>query len=51
MKTKPVELDRPGDLTPMGVKSTIKGDYTFEEVFEHIFFTGLGVRRNKLKNK
>lgn len=51
LETKPVELDRPIDLSPMGVKSTIKGNYTFNEVFEHIFINGLGVRGNKLENK
>jgi hypothetical protein len=49
MKTKPVELDRPNDLSPTGVRSTIKGNYTFEEVFEHIFYNGLGVRRRPIK--
>ena len=51
MKTKSIVMNRPNDLTPMGVKSTIKGNYTFNEVFEHIFINGLGVRRNKLENK
>ena len=31
------EIKRPGDLEPRGVKSTIKGTYGFNEVFEHIF--------------
>lgn len=34
-KKKPIE--RPGDLAPKGVKSTIKGEYGFNETFEHIF--------------
>jgi hypothetical protein len=49
MKTKTVKLDRPSDLAPLGIKYTIKGDYTFNEVFEHIFFNGLGVRRKSKK--
>jgi hypothetical protein len=28
---------REGDLQPKGVKYTIKGDYSFNETFEHIF--------------
>lgn len=31
------EIKRPEDLTPRGVKSTIRGTYEFNEVFEHIF--------------
>lgn len=31
------EIQRPGDLAPLGVRSTIKGDYGFDETFEHIF--------------
>jgi hypothetical protein len=31
------EIKRPGDLAPRGVKSTIKKNYGFNEVFEHIF--------------
>jgi len=31
------EIKRPGDLAPKGVKSTIKGNYGFNEVMEHIF--------------
>ena len=31
------EIKRPGDLAPRGVKSTIKGTYSFNEVFDHIF--------------
>lgn len=31
------EIKRPGDLAPRGVRSTIKGDYGFNEVFEHIY--------------
>jgi hypothetical protein len=31
------EIQRPGDLAPRGVKSTIRGTYGFNEVFEHIF--------------
>jgi hypothetical protein len=34
------EIKRPGDLTPKGVKSTIKGNYGFNEVMEHIFNEG-----------
>lgn len=33
---KKKEIQTPGDLTPLGVKSTIKGNYTFNEVFQHI---------------
>lgn len=35
MNKKPIQ--RPGDLAPKGVKSTIKGEYGFNETFEHIF--------------
>ena len=31
------EIKRPGDLAPRGVKSTIRGTYGFNEVFEHIY--------------
>jgi hypothetical protein len=31
------EIQKPGDLAPRGVKSTIKGTYEFNEVFDHIF--------------
>ena len=31
------EIKRPGDLAPRGVKSTVRGTYGFNEVFEHIF--------------
>ena len=31
------EIQRTGDLAPTGVKSTIKGTYGFNEVFDHIF--------------
>jgi hypothetical protein len=31
------QIQRPGDLAPQGVKSTIKGNYSFNEVFEHIY--------------
>lgn len=31
------EIKRTGDLAPRGVKSTIRGNYGFNEVFEHIF--------------
>jgi hypothetical protein len=34
-KKKPIQ--RPGDLSPLGVRSTIKGNYSFNETFEHIF--------------
>jgi hypothetical protein len=34
MKNK---IKKPDDLAPKGVKSTIKGDYTFNETFQHIF--------------
>jgi hypothetical protein len=29
--------NRDGDLKPLGVKYTIRGDYGFNETFEHIF--------------
>jgi hypothetical protein len=28
---------RDGDLKPLGVKYTIRGDYSFNETFEHIY--------------
>lgn len=31
------KIKRPGDLAPLGVRSTIKGNYKFDEVFKHIF--------------
>jgi len=31
------EIKRKGDLAPRGVKSTIRGTYGFNEVFQHIF--------------
>ena len=31
------EIQRPDDLAPLGIRSTIKGDYGFNETFEHIF--------------
>jgi hypothetical protein len=30
-------INRDGDLKPTGVKYTIRGDYGFNETFEHIF--------------
>ena len=30
-------ISREGDLKPKGVKYTIRGDYGFNETFEHIF--------------
>jgi hypothetical protein len=29
--------NRDGDLKPLGVKYTIRGDYSFNETFEHIY--------------
>jgi hypothetical protein len=34
---------REGDLKPLGVKYTIRGDYSFNETFEHIY-------KERLKN-
>jgi hypothetical protein len=31
------KLSRPNDLAPKGVRSTIRGDYDFNEVFQNIF--------------
>jgi hypothetical protein len=31
------QIKRTGDLAPRGVRSTIRGTYKFNEVFEHIF--------------
>jgi len=31
------EIKRTGDLAPRGVKSTIKGNYSFNEVFQLIY--------------
>jgi hypothetical protein len=31
------QIKRTGDLAPRGVRSTIRGTYGFNEVFEHIF--------------
>ena len=28
---------RDGDLKPLGIKYTIRGDYSFNETFEHIY--------------
>jgi hypothetical protein len=30
-------ISREGDLKPRGVKYTVRGDYGFNETFEHIF--------------
>ena len=30
-------INREGDLKPLGVKYTIRGDYSFNETFEYIF--------------
>ena len=38
------KIERPGDLAPLGVRSTVKGDYEFNDVFEHIFKERLGVK-------
>jgi hypothetical protein len=37
MKTNNKNIQRPGDLAPLGVRTTIKGEYGFNETFEHIF--------------
>jgi hypothetical protein len=31
------QIKRPLDLAPKGVRSTLKGDYSFNETFNHIF--------------
>ena len=31
------EIQRPKDLAPLGVKSTIKGEYEINEVMKHIY--------------
>jgi len=31
------QIKRTGDLAPRGVRSTIRGTYGFNEVFQHIF--------------
>jgi hypothetical protein len=31
------EIKRPHDLAPKGVSHTVKGDYSFNETFQHIF--------------
>jgi hypothetical protein len=31
------QIQRSGDLNPLGVKHTIRGNYTFNETFEHIY--------------
>ena len=31
------QIKRPLDLAPKGVRSTLKGDYSFNETFHHIF--------------
>lgn len=30
-------VNRDGDLKPLGVKCTIRGEYSFNETFEHMF--------------
>lgn len=38
MNKKPKKpIQRPGDLAPLGIRSTVKGDYGFNETFQHIF--------------
>ena len=39
MDNKKDKIQRPGDLAPKGVRSTIKSNYTFNETFDHIFKT------------
>jgi hypothetical protein len=37
MNKKPKKPNqRPGDLAPLGIRSTVKGDYGFNETFQHI---------------
>jgi hypothetical protein len=46
MKTKKQKtIDRPGDLAPTGIRSTIKGTDSFNDAFEHIYYEGLGVKK------
>jgi hypothetical protein len=35
--SKSKDVIREGDLKPRGVKYTIRGNYNFNETFEHIF--------------
>jgi hypothetical protein len=44
---KNITIERPGDLAPRGIKYTIKGNYTFNEVFEHIYLKGLGIKQRR----
>lgn len=30
-------ISREGDLKPLGIKYTIRGNYSFNETFEHIY--------------
>jgi len=37
MNKKPKKpIQRPGDLAPLGIRSTVKGDHGFNETFQHI---------------
>ena len=45
------EIQRPDDLAPLVVMSTIKGDYGFNETFEHIFQEARSSARSWKKSK
>lgn len=47
--SKPTE--RPGDLAPLGVKSTIRGNYSFNETFDYIFQEARKPRQEWKKSK
>jgi hypothetical protein len=36
-KSNSDKIERTGDLKPLGVKYTVKGNYGFNETFQHMF--------------
>lgn len=47
-KQKKKLIKRPGDLAPQGIRSTIKGDYDFNEISEQIQKTKFEIIVKKL---
>jgi len=43
------KIKRSGDLIALGVKSTVKGNYSFNQTFEHIY-AELGNKKDNEKN-
>lgn len=47
------EIERPGDLKPLGVRSTIRGDYSSNEIFEQLckLKNELEIKRVEMEDK